>query len=283
MSLTPCKKKNLKKIENRFKILHEKLTLTIESIGAHDSRIRSTNINESNILINKFKEHLNCLGSASTLIATSRHATKISFKFISAILEALPSSTFCERKNYEYKKIVKFAKNVGFRNVLVINQEKNKINSMLLINMSSSTEALFRISNLKLKAALPGCGRPSKYQPEVMLNNFNTMTGRKIAYMFASMFHQEPQFIGRKVVVFNNQRDFIFFRHYRYIFNKKLIKSAEKKESPKFIAGVFLQELGPRFTLNLETIYNSTDESKTKKYEFLRHPNGAVNRHATFL
>merc|ERR1711970_938178 len=99
-----------------------------------------------------------------------------------------------------------------------------------------------------------------------MLNNFNTTTGRRIAYMLASMFHQEPQFLGRKVVVFNNQRDFIFFRHYRYIFNEKLIKSGEIKESLKLIAGVFLQELGPRFTLNLEAIYYSTDESKGEEY-----------------
>ena len=30
--------------------------------------------------------------------------------------------------------------------------------------------------------------------------------------MFASLFHQDPTFKGRRVATFHNQRDFIFFR-----------------------------------------------------------------------
>ena len=37
--------------------------------------------------------------------------------------------------------------------------------------------------------------------------------------MFASLFPQMPEFGGRRVVTFHNQRYFIFFRHHRYIFD----------------------------------------------------------------
>jgi ribosome production factor 1 len=45
-----------------------------------------------------------------------------------------------------------------------------------------------------------------------VLNNFNTRLGRRVGRMLGSLFHQEPQFRGRRVATFHNQRDFIFFR-----------------------------------------------------------------------
>lgn len=50
-----------------------------------------------------------------------------------------------------------------------------------------------------------------------------------------ALFPQKPEFEGRAVVTFHNQRDFIFVRRHRYIFENK--------------QKVGLQELGPRFTV----------------------------------
>jgi ribosome production factor 1 len=33
--------------------------------------------------------------------------------------------------------------------------------------------------------------------------------------MLASLFHYEPEFVGKRAVTFHNQRDYIFFRHHR--------------------------------------------------------------------
>jgi len=57
-----------------------------------------------------------------------------------------------------------------------------------------------------------GHGRVSGHRPELLLNNFNTRLGRRVGRMLGSLFHQDPQFRGRRVVTFHNQRDFIFFR-----------------------------------------------------------------------
>jgi ribosome production factor 1 len=59
---------------------------------------------------------------------------------------------------------------------------------------------------------LQGHGRPSSHRPELVLNNFGTRLGRRVGRMLGSLFHQEPQFRGRRVATFHNQRDFIFFR-----------------------------------------------------------------------
>ena len=64
-------------------------------------------------------------------------------------------------------------------------------------------------------------GRATSHFPELILNNFSTRLGHRVGRMFASVFPQKPEFQGRRVVTFHNQRDFIFFRHHRYIFEMR--------------------------------------------------------------
>ena len=60
-----------------------------------------------------------------------------------------------------------------------------------------------------------GHGMVTDHEPEVILNNFTTRLGHSVARLLASWFPQVPQFQGRRVVTFHNQRDFIFIRHHR--------------------------------------------------------------------
>ncbi|XP_073401013.1 ribosome production factor 1-like [Dendrobates tinctorius] len=96
---------------------------------------------------------------------------------------------------------------------------------------------------------------PTEHKPEVILNNFTTRLGHSIGCMFASLYPHDPQFSGRQVATFHNQRDYIFFRYHRYIFRN------EKK--------VGIQELGPRFTLKLRSLQKGTFDSKYGEYEWV--------------
>ena len=60
--------------------------------------------------------------------------------------------------------------------------------------------------------SLQGHGRPTQHKPEIILNRFNTRLGTRIGRLLASLYPQTPQFRGRQVATFHNQRDFIFFR-----------------------------------------------------------------------
>ena len=71
---------------------------------------------------------------------------------------------------------------------------------------------LFPALSSSLCCAPQGHGRISSHKPELILNNFNTRLGRRVGRMLGSLFHQDPQFRGRRAVTFHNQRDFIFFR-----------------------------------------------------------------------
>lgn len=91
--------------------------------------------------------------------------------------------------------------------------------------------------------------------------------------MFASIFPNQPQFRGRQVITFHNQRDYIFFRHHRYIHSlsssviyycvncfRYIFKNAKC---------VGMQELGPRFTLKLRSIQKGMFDSKYGEYIWL--------------
>ncbi|KAG7282880.1 hypothetical protein CRUP_020718 [Coryphaenoides rupestris] len=107
---------------------------------------------------------------------------------------------------------------------------------------------------------------PTEHTPEVILNNFTTRLGHSIGRLFAALFPHDPQFVGRQVATFHNQRDFVFFRFHRYIFKN------EKR--------VGIQELGPRFTLKLRSLQKGTFDSKFGEYEWVlkRHEMDACRR-----
>ena len=91
---------------------------------------------------------------------------------------------------------------------------------------------------------IKGHGNPTGHRPELILNNFNTRLGKRLGRMIAALFPLDPQFKGRRVVTCHNQRDFLFFRHHRYIFEE----GKKKRDGP---VRARLQELGPQFTLKL--------------------------------
>lgn len=106
---------------------------------------------------------------------------------------------------------------------------------MLLSRLPSGPTSFFKVSNVKLQEAITDHGRRIEHQPEIILNNFSTRLGRRIGRFLGSCFRQQPEFDGRQVVTFHNQRDFIFIRHHRYIFDEmgsELVYKKSDQASP---------------------------------------------------
>ncbi|KAG5231549.1 brix domain-containing family protein [Salix suchowensis] len=111
--------------------------------------------------------------------------------------------------------------------------------------------------------------------------------------LIQSLFPQEPNFRGRRVVTFHNQRDYIFFRHHRYISETKESKQSdskgknrkdgkgEKNTQQKVIAR--LQECGPRFTLKLRSLQHETFDTKGGEYEWVHKPEMDTSRRRFFM
>ena len=222
----------------------------------------------------EFAEHFANIRPPNVLITTCYKPSGIMYKFIAEMLETLPSVTYYKRQGYPLKKIVQYASNRGFTDIMVFNEDRKAINAMILIHLPDGPTARFRLSNLTLSKDIKGHGRASTHKPELVLTNFDTRLGHRVGRMFASLFNQDPTFKGRRVVTFHNQRDFIFFRHHRYIFEEKEVKKVVrhagkvKRESNQEVKAR-LQELGPRFTLKLQSLQKGTFDSKGGEFEWV--------------
>lgn len=128
----------------------------------------------------------------------------------------IPNSVSLYRNRSGVKKIVKSAIKKEFTDVLVINENRKEPNGLLVIHLPHGPTAHFKVSNVKITTELRKSHKAiTAHRPEVVLNNFSTRLGLTIGRMLGALFHYDPEFVGQRAVTFHNQRDFIFFRHYR--------------------------------------------------------------------
>ncbi|XP_039765491.1 probable ribosome production factor 1 [Pararge aegeria] len=169
----------------------------------------------------------------------------------------IPNSLSRYRQRSSVKRIIQSAIREQVTDVIIVNENQKQPNGFLLIHLPNGPTAHFRLSSCKITKELNKDHKEiTTHRPEVVLNNFSTRLGLTVGRMLGALFHYEPQFRGRRVVTFHNQRDYIFFRHHRYQF------TTDGKRAK-------LLELGPRFTLKLISLQQGTFDSKRGDYEWI--------------
>ncbi|KAK6179255.1 hypothetical protein SNE40_011658 [Patella caerulea] len=187
-------------------------------------------------------------------------------KFCKELARIIPNAMTMKRRGFDLKKIIPQAIEKEFTDLIIINEDRKIPNGMVICHLPNGPTAHFKLSSVQLSKEIKGVGEWTSHKPEVILNNFNTRLGHSVGRMFASLFPYDPNFQGRRVMTFHNQRDFIFFRQHRYIFRNS--------------KRVGLHELGPRFTLKLRSLQKGTFNSKYGEYEWVhkRHEMEASRR-----
>ncbi|VFQ80161.1 unnamed protein product [Cuscuta campestris] len=230
------------------------------------------------------------------LITTSRFKSIRGPAFISELLSIIPNAHYYKRGTYDLKKIVEYGKARDFTSIVVVHTNRWEPDGLLIIGLPDGPTAHFKLTRLVLRKDIKNHGNPTSHVPELVLNNFTTRLGHRIGRMIQSLFPQNPNFRGRRVVTFHNQRDFIFFRHHRYIFEAKKVKPAsqegkkgkgeedgEAKPQLKERVVARLQECGPRFTLKLRSLQHGTFDTKSGEYEWVHKPEMDTSRRRFFL
>lgn len=180
---------------------------------------------------------------------TRKFGLELSRIFVNALVKI--------RNKSSVKKMVQSAIREEFTDIVVINENRRKPNGLLVIHLPNGPTAHFKLSNVKITEHIRRDHKEiTKHRPEVIMTNFTTRLGLTVGRMLGSLFHHDPEFKGRRVATFHNQRDFIFFRHHRYEFAKEGKKAK-------------LRELGPRFTLKLRSLQEGTFDSKTGDYAWI--------------
>lgn len=241
---------------------------TIEKMREHDETIVPADDSEveGDEAQDEFMSYFNNDKPPKLLITTQQKPSGRLFNLLKELVHVIPNTFYYPRKNYSFKEIVKYAKNRDFTDVMMFTEKGKVPQAMYLSHLPNGPTSYWRLTRLKLGAEMKGgatCN--ASHNPELILNNFTTRLGRRLGRHLAALFPQKPDFKGRRSITFHNQRDFVFFRHYRYVFRNEGEKCA-------------LQEIGPRFTLKLRYLQHGTFDAKEGEYEFLWRPDSQVSR-----
>lgn len=275
-------RKRIKKLKKEGKI-EKKDPLTTDAKREITEEVileNNPDLNEEEAF-DEFATFINHHKKAKILLTTSLRPSKYSFGFLMDLKNSLPNSFYYPRKKHSLIKIAELALKKDFTHMISLN-ERNKSPYSLAISVLKTGPTLhYRVRNYIPSYQIYNKGNPTAHNPEIILKNFNTALGRRVARGMASLFDNTPEFKGRTVVTFHNQRDFLFFRHHRYIFSKR--EGCEEDEELTKRIRVDLQEIGPRFSLQLQKFHDGCYDEFRSDYEFNYRADYYVKRNRFYL
>jgi ribosome production factor 1 len=190
-------------------------------------------------------------------ITTSGDNEPALIPFCQSLQVLIPNSTYEPRPpQASFKDVHAAAIADGYTDMLVVVGANNEVHTMMQLHLPSGPSAHWRLTSLLLPKQIPNHARTSEHYPELIMKRFETRVGHLCARMLRALFPLQPDCVGRRVITFHHQRDFIFFRHYRYQF--------DSKEEAR------LQECGPRFTMRLLWLQEGPFDPSNGQYTFYR-------------
>nr|XP_027200412.1 DNA-directed RNA polymerase II subunit RPB1-like [Dermatophagoides pteronyssinus] len=175
--------------------------------------------------------------------------------FVKELTAIVPNVFFLPRKNRSTRAVLEFATQRGYTDVLVLVQRHKLLHGLYVCHLPGGPTSYFALTSLKLAQDIDDSVRLTSHHPELELSNFHTALGRRLARQFRALFPPAEEHVGRRVVALQNHRDFIFFRHYRYVF-------VNEGENVRFA------EIGPRFTLKLRLFAKGCFDFSKANLEF---------------
>lgn len=213
----------------------------------------------------EFTNYFNKEYDPQILLTTSIKHTGAIFKFMRELKDTIPNSFFYYRKKVPLTEIIEMAKEKGFTDIIVVYERLRKPYRLILSHLPEGPTCEFKITNVVYHDEIADAAKNTGFAPELIFKNFDTKLGFRLSRIINSLFPHTPQIEGRQVVTFHNQRDYVFFRHHRFIFNDDFDK-------------VNLQEIGPRFCLRLLSIQKGTFDNLFGEYEWFYKNKMGVRR-----
>lgn len=219
--------------------------------------------------------------TAKILLTTSEKPSRVSFVFLLELKNCLPNSFYYPRKFIPLAELCKEARTRGFTHVLVLHERLKKPFTLSLAAIDRGPTLLFRIRRYMPTEDIPNRGNATATDPELIVRNFHTPLGRRVARFFGSMFPQSIDLKGRTVVSLYNFRDFVFFRHHRYTFKND--GAGPETGNPRDKGRAVLQEIGPRMVLQLRKAYSGVFDEQEGRFEYFYRGGFYVKRNKFFL
>lgn len=204
----------------------------------------------------EFSQFFKSKANPKVLVTTGEHPCFRSKQMVKEILWLFPNAIYRPRKSYTLAEITEYCIHREFTDLLVITDRLKEPHNLIISHLPEGPTATFRVSNFVTHAQLKDPAPRTPHYPELIFKNFDTRLGRRIGRMLEVLFPATRDYEGRAVATFHNQRDYIFLRTHRYIFDG--------------LEAVRIQEMGPRFTLRLLSLQSGTFDSRFGEYEWFR-------------
>ncbi len=213
----------------------------------------------------EFAAHFSGDQPPRTVVTTGRYPSRQLLDFMEEVVALLPNCEYRQRGAIPIKSVVSASIKRGFTMLLVFTEKAKRCHGLWLVKLPGGPTARLKVSNVVMPKKIAGHGSATTHRPELILNNFSTRLGHRVGRLLGCLVPHDPQFRGRQVVTLHNQRDFVFFRHHRYVFE-------ERGEAKRQRVAARLQELGPRFTLRLKSLQLGTFDTQGGEYEWKHKP-----------
>jgi ribosome production factor 1 len=244
---------------------------TVEGARTADSTLVAPN--DAEVLAEEADDEFSRIYSGAeapkVMVTTSMKPTAGVYPIIGALLDVVPRAFYYRRQKFTLAQISGWAAGKGFTHLVVLGEPRHRAFSLVVSRLPGGPTGCFKFSSPQLPEQIAGFGRRTEHAPELLLNNFSTRLGRRVGRLLGSLFPHKPDFEGRQVVTIHNQRDFIFFRHHRYVFEEEGGKAR-------------LQELGPRFTLKTRWLLAGAFNPREGEYEWIHKKGETVDTKKTF-
>ncbi|KAL0242901.1 hypothetical protein GEMRC1_005464 [Eukaryota sp. GEM-RC1] len=210
------------------------------------------------------------------LVTSTFQPSLLTRQFLNEFSELVKGSYYKRVSRREtVTEVCNMASTNGFTDVVIVSDARKQPYLFTHIHLPSGPTAVYRLTNYMPRKKVPNHGKPTDHSPEVNMSHFTTRLGHRVSRMLHCLFPVDSDNAGRQVATFHNQRDFIFFRYFRYIFDIEGNVDSTKTR---------MQELGPRFTLKLRWIQRGLFDPVNGEFEFKRDTApDAKNRRRFFL
>lgn len=191
-------------------------------------------------------------------VTTSRDPSSRLAQFAKEVKLLVPNAVRINRGNNRVDDLMDSCRQADFTDVVIVQETRGEPDGLVVCHLPLGPTAFFTLSGAVLRHDLdPPAAPMSEAYPHILLNNFTTELGGRVANILKYLF-PIPKTDSKRVVTFTNDSDFISFRHYMY--------SKPTRES------VVLHEVGPRFEMKLYQIRLGTLEQTQADNEYVLRP-----------
>lgn len=179
----------------------------------------------------------------------------------------LPNSQRLNRGGYKLSEIVETCVKSQFTDMVILQEHRGEPDGLVVSHLPYGPTATFTMYNTVMRHDIEGRGTVSEAYPHLVFENFTSGLGERVQSILRYLYPvPKPQ--SQRVMSFINRNDFISFRH--HVFRKRKGVSREAGAEVKE-EDVELEEVGPRFELQLYEIKLGTADQEDVEREWIRH------------